>query len=502
GPRHMGGGPHRLCPRRGLARGFSRAIARNGIGDPHNAYPHSMAWFRNRLIVGTTRSNLCLFKVSKIKKRMDYWPVECPDYVYDLDMRAQIWEYDPTHAEGDGPTAGWRLNWRAPVRTFGDEELPRELGYRGMTVFRGRSDEDECLYVSTYAPARADGTRILRSLDAQTFEEIPLPDGFGKDIITLRLLVPFKGRLFTSPTGRAGGDPNTSGNATVFVTDDPVNGGWEVANPPGFGDPSNLGVFEMLGCGDYLYVGTASLRGFQVWRSRAEGKPPYAWERVIQDGAYRGYLNQAVSSLCVHNGVLYAGSGIQHGGVDMTTGTGPAGAELIRIFEDGSWDLIVGAKRETPDGTKAPLSGYRPGFGKMYSGYFWRMASHDGWLYLGTFDWSTMVRYSDRSAWPQPYARGLERFGIERFLGLQGGAELFRSADGANWVSVDEQGMGNFYNYGIRTMQSTPHGLAVGYVNPFGPRVGKWDGPDFAYHDNPDGGAEIWLGSKAPGPGR
>lgn len=482
--------------RPGLPREAFRRIARNGIGDAYNSYPHSMAWFRDRLIVGTTRSNLCLFKVSKIKKRMDHWPIECPDYVYDLDMRAQIWAYDPLHG-GTGENAGWTMTARAPQIQAGEETLPRELGYRGMCVFRGRSDEADCLYVATYAPARGFGVRILRSPDAETFEEVALPPGFDRSIITLRLLVPFKGKLFTSPTGRAGGDPNVSGNATIYVTDDPVNGTWQTANLPAFGDPANIGIFEMLGCGDHLYAGTATLLGYQIWRTKAEGPPPYHWERIVFEGAQRGSLNQGVASLCVHNGALYAGSGIQHGGIDLVTGTGPAGPELIRIHEDGSWDLLVGAPRPTVDGFKEPLSGYGPGFGSIFNGYFWRMASHDGWLYLGTLDWSVMMRYADRGGWPAPFRRGIERVGLERFLAMQSGAELFRSADGENWMPVDRQGFGNIYNYGIRTMQSTPHGLAIGFVNPFGPRIGTWEDDAFVYRDNPDGGMEVWLGSRS-----
>ena len=481
----------------GLSYPDFKRIARNGIGDAYNSYPHSMAWYKGKLIMGTTRSNLCLFKISKITKRMDYWPIECPDYVYDIDMRAQIWEYDPLHTDGDAENAGWTLNWRSPHIKNGEEVLPRDLGYRGMCIFQGKSDEEPALYVGTFTPARGEGTRILRSLDAKTFEPIPMPEGFDKTIITLRLIIPFKGKLYTSPTGRAGGDPNTSGNATIYVTDDPVNGNWKVANKPYFGDRNNVGIFEMLGCGDYLYAGTATLEGYQIWRTKAEGEPPYYWEKVVGDGAHRGYLSQGVASLCEHDGVLYAGSGIQHGGVDMVTGAGPAGPELVRVYEDGSWDLAVGGPRFTIDGVRSSLSGYTPGFGSIFNGYFWRMASHDGWLYLGTFDWSTMMRYAEKEKWPRPFTDALDRYGLEDFISIQGGAELFRSRDGENWVEVDRQGFGNYYNYGIRTMQSTPHGLAVGFVNPFGPRVGSWQGDEYVYHDNPDGGMEIWLGSKS-----
>ncbi len=481
----------------GLAMGDFARIARNGFGDQLNSYPHSMMWFRDRLYVGTTRSNLCLFKVSKISKKLDRWPVECPDYVYEQDMRAQIWRFDPSGRVAGVENSGWSEVCRSPwIETAEGERLPREMGYRAMCVFKGRSDPQECLYLSTYVPARGQGAQILRSVDGIGFDPVPMPDGFSARITTLRLIQPFKGKLFTSPTGTAGGNVNAVGTAVIYVSDDPASGNWQVANLPSFGEPENVGVFEMVGCGDWLYAGTGNPNGYQIWRTRAEGKPPYDWHCVVRNGAYRGVLNQGVASFCVHEGLVYAGSGIQHGGIDRANKVGPAGPELIRIYEDGSWDLIVGRERDTPDGMKIPLSGQGPGFGNMFSGYFWRMESHDGWLYLGTFDWSLMLRYSENGEWPAPFSRMLDRFGVERLIDMQAGADLYRSRDGENWLAVTTRGMGNPYNYGIRTLQSTPHGLAVGFVNPFGPRCGK-DLPDgFGYFDNPDGGLEVWLGQR------
>lgn len=78
---------------------------------------------------------------------------------------------------------------------------------------------------------------------------------------------------------------------------------------------------------------------------------------------------------------------------------------------------------------------------------------------------------------------------------MRAGAELYRSRDGENWLPVTTQGFGNPFNYGIRTLQTTPHGLATGFVNPFGPRVGMDIDNEFKYVDNPDGGLEVWLGS-------
>jgi hypothetical protein len=478
-------------PTPGLVRGCFAPIAEHGLGDPLNAYPHSMAWFRDRLFVGTTRSNLCMLKVSKIRTNLDQWPVECPQRLYQQDMRAQIHAWDPAR--------GWGEVFRSPwleETDDGDEPLPlpRELGYRCMTVFQGASDPEPALYVGTYAPARGRGGHILRSADGARFEPVARPADWGPGMITLRLLVPFRGRLYTAPTGRAEGNPNVSMSALVYETDDPRSGDWRPVCEPGFGDAGNLGVFEMAACGEWLYAATGNNGGFQLWRTRAEGTPPYTWDRVLVDGAYRGPNNQGAASLCAFDDCLYIGTGIQHGGIDIGNRIGPASPELVRVYPDGHWELLVGQARLTLDGERSPLSGLGPGFGNLFTGYFWRMEHHAGWLYLGTFDWSLMLSYANSSSWPPSFRRAIERVGVERLRQFQAGADLWRSADGENWLPVTQNGFGNPYNYGVRTLQSTPHGLAVGLVNPFAPRVAQRRREGWVYEDNPRGGLEVWLG--------
>ena len=318
-------------PTRGLSRSDFRQVSANGFGDQHNAYPHSMELFDGKLFVGTSRSNLCMLRVSKMKTNIKHWPVECPADLYDLDMRAQI------HAL-DLATGRWREVFRSPFIADGrhNGRIPREMSYRGMATFQGESDEKPALYCGTYASARGDGAYILRSTDGEAFEPTLRPDSF-KSVITVRFLVPFKGRLFTSPTGVAGGNPNAAFNAVVYESRDPTKKEWVAASELGFGDPGNVSILEMAAFGDYLYAGTINYEGYQVWRTRAEGNPPYRWERVVTRGAHRGKLNQCVFSLKVFKGALYVGGGIQHGGVDVANKTGPAGPELIRIHENGSW---------------------------------------------------------------------------------------------------------------------------------------------------------------------
>ena len=475
-------------PTRGLAHTDFRQVAKNGFGDQHNAYPHSMELFDGKLYVGTSRSNMCMLRVSKMKTRIKHWPVQCPDDLYDLDMRAQIHRLD-------FDSGRWREVSRAPfIDGNPDPRIPREMSYRCMVVFQGESDEVPALYCGTYASARGDGAYILRSSDGENFLPTLRPESFGGSVITVRFLVAFKGRLFTSPAGVAGGNPNAAFRAVIYETRDPMRQPWVATSELGFGDPGNVSVLEMAAFGDHLYAGTLNYEGYQVWRTRAEGNPPYKWDCVVTQGAWRGKRNQCVFSLRVFKDALYVGGGIQHGGIDVANRTGPAGPELIRIHPDGSWDLLVGMGRDTPHGWKTALSGYRPGFGYVTNGYFWRMEAHDGWLYLGTLNWALMMRYANQENWPDLVRRVYGRLGSQQVFDNFSGAHLYRSYDGENWLAVTRNGFDNPYNYGIRSLVSTPHGLAVGLVNPFGPTVGVVEGDTVRYEPNPRGGLEIWLG--------
>ena len=254
-------------PTRGLAHTDFRQVAKNGFGDQHNAYPHSMELFDGKLYVGTSRSNMCMLRVSKMKTRIKHWPVQCPDDLYDLDMRAQIHRLD-------FDSGRWREVSRAPfIDGNPDPRIPREMSYRCMVVFQGESDEVPALYCGTYASARGDGAYILRSSDGENFLPTLRPESFGGSVITVRFLVAFKGRLFTSPAGVAGGNPNAAFRAVIYETRDPMRQPWVATSELGFGDPGNVSVLEMAAFGDHLYAGTLNYEGYQVWRTRAEGNP-------------------------------------------------------------------------------------------------------------------------------------------------------------------------------------------------------------------------------------
>jgi hypothetical protein len=193
---------------------------------------------------------------------------------------------------------------------------------------------------------------------------------------------------------------------------------------------------------------------------------------------------------------LYVGTCIINGGHDLTHDIGPASAELLRIHRDDSWDLIVGQPRETASGFKHPLSGFEPGFNSPFAGYFWRMAEYDGFLYLGTFDWSVMLPYLQRQE-PQDLLQRFGRWaGVDNLVTFYGGFDLFRSPNGETWAPVTTNGFGNAYNFGVRNLVPTPYGLFLGAANPFGPDVAVRHGAHWTYIPNERGGAEVWLGAK------
>jgi hypothetical protein len=200
--------------------------------------------------------------------------------------------------------------------------------------------------------------------------------------------------------------------------------------------------------------------------------------------------------MCPFGNCLYVGSGIQNGGYDRAHLLGPAPPELIRLYPDDTWDLIVGTPRHTPDGFKRPLSDFGPGFGSYYQGYFWRMAEYDGSLYLGTFKWSTLLPYLQAEPSRAIGKQIINYLGVDSIVNMEGGFDLFSSHDGVCWLPVTTNGFGNPYNLGARTMAGTPQGLFIGTANPFGSHVGVRMPPHWEYVANPRGGAEVWLGIK------
>ena len=474
----------------GLQRMQFHQIARNGFGDANNSYPHAIAWFNGYLYVGTTRGVLALIQHKRPEDfcSWEIYPIKSPENLHkELDMRAQIWRYHP-------PTRAWEKVLASPLVTGRDgTQVCLFQGFRNMAVFQGKSDKAPCLYAHTWSPANGLGHRLLRSEDGVEFKQLEIisPEkGFFK---THRALVVFNGKLLTAPSGKTESEGGT-GASIVLENEDPLNNPWQQINEDNFGDPRNLTICEMAVFGNYLYAATTNPEGFQLWKTDGKGNSPYLWKQVLSRGAGRGPLNESVTSMCVFRDALYVGSAIRNGGYDRTYDIGPAPSELIRLYPDDSWELIIGDGRITEEGLKVPLSGLGPGFDNPCNTYFWRMCVHEGWLYLGTFKSATFLPYPSRDKWSEDKKRILDEERERELINKNAGFELWRTRDGINWLPVSKNGFGNYYNYGIRTMLSTAHGLFIGAANPFGPEVAIKRTSGWAYEQNPRAGLEIWQG--------
>lgn len=422
-----------------------------GFGNIHNSYAWSMAWFNGKLYVGTN---------PYFPYVLEYALNVTPDF-FELDLRAEIWQYTPEANQ-------WKLVHRSEeheitINGFAGTTAV-DQGYRGMAVYNGN------LLVSTNVWV-GKAARFLVSSDGENFEAVEFDPGmdFPAGVIpsSFRSLIPFKGKLYTTPCSTAvignaeSGFTLSSEVPVVFESVEldlankifhfcPVS---NFDNRRRFSRAGNLSksitIFEMRDFNNYLYVGAANVFGFEVWKTDAKGSPPYTWRRIVKRGA-GNWRSRCVVSMHPFNGALYVGSG------NFATFASSSPAELIRIWPSDSIELVVGKTRRYQLRVLTPLSGKGEGFDHKYNTYFWRMADHEDWLYLGTYD-STI------------------RYGSEEEKQEEAGFDLWKTFDGATWELVDNKGLSHEENYGVRNMLSTPEGLFVGTANP-------------------PLGAEVWLG--------
>ena len=208
--------------------------------------------------------------------------------------------------------------------------------------------------------------------------------------------------------------------------------------------------------GGYLYWGTMHVPGVSI----------AAWDEIY--GVAGNGLDAAAAVLGTHRAVsIFRGH-----------------------FEDGQWvtELVYGEPMlpvyspgygwsMRPTGNGAPLFG-RSGFGNLLNNYTWSMAVYDGSLFIGTMDFSYIL--GDAAA-------GLLGFPPEllTLLGGSFGADLMR-IDSPDQPAYAESlnGIGNFTNYGIRTMVADRGGLYLGTANPMNLMTSLTD-------DLPEGGWEL-----------
>jgi hypothetical protein len=456
-----------------------RRIGEQGFGDPGNSYPWGMVWFQGRLYVGTNHNFLCLTRSIRDTGEAGINPEipdDCDPDFYANDFRGRIYAYDPVTGVIELVYISPMINVLTSDGTRAD--VPMDLGYRTMIVFT-EPDGTEAIYTGSFISSELPGVppRILRSTDGRRFEPLGGSLAANTTYTSYRSLTAFKSRLYVLAIGR------TLDRTALLESSDPASGVFREVSPPFFGDPVNVGAFELEVFKGYLYVGTATASdGFQLLKTQASGEPPYVFQKVLVQGAYRGSANQNVVSLCPFKDHLYIGTGINFVGLDYFPDVNPAPAELLRVDAGGHWDIVCGDDRNTPVGHKKSISGMNAGCGNFFSGYIWRMAEHDGILYMSTFDLSAFTQFFENVTFEQVQNAGIfdrypnlvplvENRDIDEIgdiiAAIEGGFDLWGTPDGTNWTRVSRTGFGDWYSYGVRNFVSTPFGLFVGAANPF-----------------------------------
>ena len=289
---------------------------------------------------------------------------------------------------------------RNPFET--SRKIASDIAYRGMLTYTGPHGRKALFAAGVsageYLPPllRHHPPRLLRSFDGVHWQSLNLPSVVvhypqgDTRAMGFRTLLEWRGHLYVTAT------PDLTGDGSLF----------EVTHP--FSDhaglrqvsPSNLDIFE----GDGLR--RQPVRRLRQRHARATrcGRPAATVARSSRSsraGRAAARIITSVVSMHVFRGALYVGaSGWYH------EKTLPL-SEMIRINRAGEWTLVVGAPRQLPDGRTAyPTSGLSDGFDSLFNAHFWRMATTDGGLYVGTNSWAYLVKNGRGNGWLADVAGG------------------------------------------------------------------------------------------------
>jgi pimeloyl-ACP methyl ester carboxylesterase len=444
------------------APGFKK-IATGGFGDNSNTFAWSQAWFNHKFYVGTGREVRCVSSASAdVQNGTHSYPPKdgsCPADPKDLRLQAEIWQYTPE-------THSWVRVYQSPATVpIGNDAAGNpvlaalDIAYRGMTVFT-EPDGTQALYAAGVTAGEIYGNippytfqtypppRILRTTDGVNWAPLPQPPGSflanisstapaDANVFGFRSLTSYHGMLFAT----AG---NYFGNGMIIASANPAAGGdaWFAAGP----SFDQLPAWDMTVFNDQLYVvgGTiTNANGYFVAETNAAGTPPYTFNTVVSQGGTSAPGTKEALSMAVFNNALYVGT------------DGPT--ELIRINTDNTWDLIIGAPRSTPQGQKNPLSGIGEYFDNQFNRHFWRLGvvpsgAHAG-IYFTTYDYSIQLE---------------QLWEVANLIANDYGTDIYTSPDGINWTAVTTTGFGDGYNYGGRTIETTPFGTSIGMARYIG----------------------------------
>jgi hypothetical protein len=334
---------------------------------------------------------------------------------------------------------------------------PNNVGLSRLESYAGH------LYVGTWNPS--EGGVVYRSQNLRDWVQLNTP-GFGnKNNFTIQYIIPFRNRLYVSCWNRK--DGGALFRAKVDLPADEIE--WETVTTDGLGDRGNQAITHMHVYKEHLYGGCFNPKtGPELWRS-ATGDPG-SWQQVNQDGW--GYASNSDSTMMLeHDGMLYVGT-------ESVRGFNLVGCQLWRTDGDlfapfdqwqqvnrngfgdprnhniyglgilhgkiyaATWNWTQGLEvwRATP-AANVPFVDWekvsRNGFGNPNTITSTRMIVLDDTIFI-----STLGRFVLNGSWFSPKSR----------LKSVDGSVFVKSTDGTTWTHVTAPGFMEFPMLGIMWM--------------------------------------------------
>ena len=126
-----------------------------------------------------------------------------------------------------------------------------------------------------------------------------------------------------------------------------------------------------------------SKEGFHLWTRNLDSEILQEWVPLLGRGGQSYSMNAHVFACVQWKDALYVVSGP---GERQSRTDRQLGFEILRIYLDGSWDLVVGAPRVTASGLKVPLACLGPGMDEFTPAQFCFLADAGSELLLGTYE--------------------------------------------------------------------------------------------------------------------
>ncbi|HPD57922.1 MAG TPA: hypothetical protein P5294_11075 [Smithellaceae bacterium] len=497
-------------------------------GDRHNSYSWCMGILHHAdgdyLYVGSNRDVAYLVMAlffraldpaadfATVKSRIEsFFGADIGTYesAGDVDLKPRIFRL-----KLDG-TSDWELYYTAPTVSVQGQQVPLELGYRGMQIFTDSTGETALYVVTDSGIART--SRVLKISEDSSQ---PIKEVFRVTSATtsLRPIAIHEGRLYIGANNDVyeATNPEATADWTKIATDADFGGViasgkramlWQFTSFNGYLYATMMEDVDPVGeqiegnGGAWLFKGR-----YDADQSKWVWTPIVADRTLFPDAPYpKGMGNRFNStfSLASFKNNLYVGTLMTFPSLIATGNLGlvlqnriPPQIYRFDINDVGTMVIgdTVGTTKSTIFNSRTGNYGagfFNPNFLQLLTPdpsirdanfslnqYLWWMAEYKGKLYASTFDLRVFLKYmtrdnledlgmiepGDDAAW-QNVQSMLD--GLNTFNDNPAGFDLYVTSDGNNWSPVTRDGFGDQFNYGGRILLSTDDLLYIGTANPF-----------------------------------